>query len=68
MFVAMMQECLKVSHSGVTTGKECKNGLMLGQYVKLHYRCVLCHWSNGLEESSTECGSLQMLPCSHYIM
>jgi len=27
MFVAMMQECLKVRHSGVTTGKECKSGL-----------------------------------------
>ena len=24
MFVAVMQECIKVSHSGVTTGKECK--------------------------------------------
>jgi len=29
MFVAMMQECLKVSHSGVNTGKECKSGLNL---------------------------------------
>ena len=29
MFVAMMQECLKVSHSGVATGKECKSGLNL---------------------------------------
>jgi len=25
MFVAMMQECIKVSLSGVTTGKECKS-------------------------------------------
>jgi len=29
MFVAKMQECLKVSHSGVTTGKEYKSGLKL---------------------------------------
>jgi len=29
MFVAMMQECLGVSHSGVTTGKECKSNLNL---------------------------------------
>jgi len=29
MFVAMMQECLKVSHYGVTTGKERKSGLNL---------------------------------------
>jgi len=29
MFVAMMQECIRVSHSGVTTGKECKSGLNL---------------------------------------
>ena len=29
MFVAMIQECLKVSHSGVTTGKEYKSGLKL---------------------------------------
>ena len=28
-FVTMMQECLKISHSGVTTGKECKSGLNL---------------------------------------
>jgi len=25
MFVAIMQECIKVSHSGVITGKECKS-------------------------------------------
>jgi len=29
MFVAVMQDCLKISHSGVTTGKECKSGLNL---------------------------------------
>jgi len=29
--------------------------------VKLHARRVVCHWSNGLEQSSTEGGSLQML-------
>jgi len=36
--------------------------------VKLHIGHVLCHWSNGLEQSSTEGGSLQMLRCSRYIM
>jgi len=47
----MMQECLKVSHSGVATGKECKSGLnlMLGQQVKLHSRSVLCRWLDGFE-------------------
>jgi len=29
MFISMMQECLKVSHSSVTTGKECKSGINL---------------------------------------
>jgi len=29
MLLAMMQECLKASHSGVTTDKECKSGLNL---------------------------------------
>jgi len=29
MFLAVMQECLKVSHFGVTTGKECRSGLNL---------------------------------------
>ena len=29
MFVAIMQECLKVSDSGVTIGKECESGLNL---------------------------------------
>jgi hypothetical protein len=36
--------------------------------VKLHAGRVLCHWSYGLEQSSTEGGSLQMLLCSHYIV
>jgi len=31
--------------------------------VKLHAMHVLYHWSNGLEQSSTEGGSLQMLRC-----
>ena len=36
--------------------------------MKLHAGHVLCHWSNGLEQSNREGGSLHMLRSSHYIM
>jgi len=36
MFVAMMQECIKVSHSGVTTSKECKS------YIHDHPLYLIC--------------------------
>jgi len=45
MFLAMMQECIKVSHSGVTTGKECKSYTRSPFVLRLPWRAHCSRWN-----------------------
>jgi len=62
MFVAVMQECIKVSHSDVSTGKECKSYTRSPCVPHLPWLAHCSRW-NFLQDT----GGVHLIHSLHYL-